>query len=430
MTDVAIPRGGVPQLTLARRFSSDERLAALVARGDAHAFTLLYERHRGALYRYCRSIVRNEEDAQDALQSAVMRALVAMQTSERDIAVRPWLFRIVHNEAVSLLRRRRDEDRPIDEREVSHGNVERAVEDRERLAMLVADLQALGERQRAALIMRELSGLSIEEIAAALSTSPGAAKQALFEARCALHELAEGRAMECETVRRTLSERDGRVLRGRKLRAHLRACAGCVQFRALIETRGADLRALVPLPTAAAIGIIGRAAEMGAGHVGEAAAVPGASLGVSTTVGFVAKALAGAAIVSTATGGAAHLVGVGERGRSPRPASDSWAPVQGLASAPATAITHDARRIGTVRVRWRSASPHDAVEPPAVAGRGAVAAPGVSVQASLPEALPSGTEATRSTPPPPASQDATPAPSGPETAGPSVGHRSAAAAPA
>jgi hypothetical protein len=49
--------------------------------------------------------------------------------------------------------------------------------------------------------MRELSGLSIEEIAAALSVSPGAAKQTLFEARSSLHELAEGRAMEC--VRRS-----------------------------------------------------------------------------------------------------------------------------------------------------------------------------------------------------------------------------------
>ena len=285
------------------RLASDERLAQLVARGNERAFALLYERHHVALYRYCRSIVRNEEDAQDALQSAVMRALAALRGSERDIAVRPWLFRIVHNEAISLLRRRPPSGDPIDERELAHVSVERTVEERERLATLVSDIQALGERQRAALLMRELSGLSIEEIAASLSTTPGAAKQALFEARTQLHELAEGRAMECETVRRTLSERDGRVLRGRKLRAHLRACAGCVQFRTLIDARGADLRALVPpLPAAGALAAIAHhAADIGAGHGSEA--VASASVGGTAAASIVAKAATGVAVMAAATAG-------------------------------------------------------------------------------------------------------------------------------
>src|SRR5829696_3143814 len=103
MTDVALPQRVVPALALTDRLSSDDRLAQLASRGDSRAFGVLYERHRQALYGYCWSIVRNEEDAHDALQSAVMRALAALQKSERDIAVRPWLFRIVHNEAISLL---------------------------------------------------------------------------------------------------------------------------------------------------------------------------------------------------------------------------------------------------------------------------------------------------------------------------------------
>src|SRR5215207_610079 len=105
MTDVALESRGLSELVLLERLSSDERLAQLVSRGNRRAFAALYERHRVPLHRYCRSIVRNDEDAQDALQSAFMRALVALQKSERDIAVRPWLFRIVHNEAISLLRR-------------------------------------------------------------------------------------------------------------------------------------------------------------------------------------------------------------------------------------------------------------------------------------------------------------------------------------
>jgi len=61
------------------------------------------------------------------------------------------------------------------------------------LGALLADLAALPERARGALVMRELGGLSHEEIAAALGMSAGAAKQAIFEARTALAEIAEGR---------------------------------------------------------------------------------------------------------------------------------------------------------------------------------------------------------------------------------------------
>src|ERR671928_306377 len=88
------------------RLLRDERLAALTSTGDARAFAVLFERHHQALYRYCRSILRHDEDAQDALQSAMTRAFAALQTERRELELRPWLFRIAHNEAVSILRRR------------------------------------------------------------------------------------------------------------------------------------------------------------------------------------------------------------------------------------------------------------------------------------------------------------------------------------
>src|ERR1041385_4660484 len=207
------------------RLSSDEHLARMASRGSTRAFAVLHERHHQSLFRYCRSIVGQPEDARDALQSTMLRAFAALRARERDLAVRPWLFRIAHNESISILRRRRPGESIVAEELPGDFDLECAAEVRERLTLLVADLQTLVERQRAALVMRELCGLSMEEIAGALSCSPGAAKQALFEARTALHEMSEGRAMGCEAIRRTISERDGRVLRGRRLRAHLRACA-------------------------------------------------------------------------------------------------------------------------------------------------------------------------------------------------------------
>jgi len=252
MGDLALPTRRPRRLVPGERLSSDEWLAKRVSMGSTRAFAVLYGRHHQALYRYCRSIIHDENDAQDALQSAMERALASLQARQRDVAVRPWLFRIVHNEAVSLLRRRRSDVSLVEDLEPADGGLEQAVARRERFAGLITDLGSLAERQRAALVMRELSGLSIGEIAAALSTSPGAAKQAIFEARSALQELEEGRAMECEAVRRAISDGDRRVLRGRKIRAHVRACGGCRDFEATIGKRTAELRALAPpLPATA-----------------------------------------------------------------------------------------------------------------------------------------------------------------------------------
>jgi len=168
MGELALPIRSPPELAFAGRRSSDEWLARLVSKGSERAFATLYRRHRQALYCYCRSIVRDEDDAQDALQSAMTRALVALRSEERDLAVRPWLLRIVHNEAVTVLRRRRPTATLVEDLEPADPAVEDMLAGRERLARLVADLQALPERQRSALLMRELSGLSIEEISGVL----------------------------------------------------------------------------------------------------------------------------------------------------------------------------------------------------------------------------------------------------------------------
>jgi len=289
---------------------SDARLARLASAGSARAFATLYERHHQALYRYCQSIVRNPEDAQDALQSALARAFAALRGRERDLAVRPWLFRIAHNEAVSILRRRRPDAPTVDELEPAGAfDVEGAVDQRERLAMLVADLQALPLRQRAALVMRELSGLSIDEIAGALSMSPGVAKQTLFEARSSLQVFAEGRAMDCEQVRLAMFG-DGRALRARKLRAHLRACSGCREFRAQIDARSADLQALAPaLPAAASAaalsGLLAHGA--GAGHAGGAAAAAGTAASSHAAQALLVKGVVAVALVGGATAGTVRL---------------------------------------------------------------------------------------------------------------------------
>src|SRR5437588_10613269 len=179
---------------------SDELLARHAARGSERAFAILFERYHQPLYRYCRSIVRNEADAQDALQSTFAAALSALKRGQRNAPLRPWLFRIAHNEAIGVIRRRaRDASQELDDaaQQPSASAAVQATE-RARWSTLVEDLGELPERARNALLLRELSGLSHQEIALALGTTVGGAKQAIFEARQALFEFAEGRAMSCE----------------------------------------------------------------------------------------------------------------------------------------------------------------------------------------------------------------------------------------
>src|ERR1044071_4895941 len=141
------------------RLRRESTLRSRAMHGDATAFAAVYERHHQALYRYCRSILRHEEDAQDALQSTMTRAFAALQDEQRDFEIKPWLFRIAHNEAISILRRRR-ETSELDDVPGNEGETEDRVSEREELRVLRRDLADLPDRQRSALILRELNGLS------------------------------------------------------------------------------------------------------------------------------------------------------------------------------------------------------------------------------------------------------------------------------
>jgi RNA polymerase sigma factor (sigma-70 family) len=224
----------------------DERLSRLAADGDPRAFGAIYERYLPLLTRYCRTIVRNDADAEDAAQNAMVSALRSLEAGTVPLRLRPWLYRIAQHEAISLVRRRRP-DEPLDEQALPAGvAAEEDVAVRERLGQLLADLRALTERQRQALVLRELCGLTCQEIAATMECSEAAVHQTVFEARSALAQFGEGRDLDCEGVRRSLSECDGMRLRTRRVRAHLRGCDGCREFEAALLARRRDLRLLFP----------------------------------------------------------------------------------------------------------------------------------------------------------------------------------------
>ena len=364
----------------ALRLLSDDRLARRAAEGDRGAFAVIFERHHQGLYRYCRAILRHDEDARDALQTTFTRAIAALDGETRSVAIKPWLYRIAHNETISLLRRRR----PCDalEAQPEAASAAPAPEDRvltsERMRQLLADLEQLPERQRWALLLRELNDLTYADIAAAITTTEQAARQSVYEARVMLMELKEGREMPCADVRRLISERDGRLLRPRKVRAHLKACEPCTEFRSAIGTRRADLGALAPpLPAAAAAAVLNALlGGGGGGGVGGGGLLAALSAGKGVVASAGSKGLATAAAVTIAggtlvtTGGQLPRLGRGERDAK-RPASlETRAQLRAPATAPAmSALTF---------VRLHDAP---AATPPAVEHRSAAATPTLAEQA-------------------------------------------------
>ncbi len=340
---------------------SDERLARLAAKGNRAAFAVIFERHHQALHRYCHSIVGNAHDASDALQSTMLKTLASLPGETRTIALKPWLYRIAHNESISLLRARRGDSDLDAAAHVGAPAADTIVESRERLRDLTEDLQELSVQQRGALLMRELGGLQFNDVGDALAVTATAAKQSVYEARCALQALEAGRAMDCDLIRRTLSDGDRRTLRTMKVRGHLRACAGCRDFEAALRHRPAHLAALAPpLPLAAAATMLQGLLGGGAGHGGGGGLLAGLGAGAKSGGAFslgAAKVATVAVIAGGAAGGAIYVSpdGPAQRSDSPPITRESASAGNGSIS-PATTRTRADDTSARMRSARRSAS--------------------------------------------------------------------------
>ena len=186
-----------------------------------------------------------------------------------EIALKPWLYRVAHNEAISLLRQRR----PGVELDPDRLTVPAADADAatiERLRQLVDDLGQLPDRQRGAFVMRELSGLSSRRSppASTARRRRPASSSTRPDSRCR-RWLRVARWSATESARRSPSA-TAACLRGRRLRAHLRDCERCANFRAGIVDRREDLAQLAPalaLPVALGLtkGLAGGGGAAGGG---------------------------------------------------------------------------------------------------------------------------------------------------------------------
>lgn len=171
----------------ALRLQPDGRLVSLVRDGYESAFEEIFRRYGASLRSYAASIVTAQR-ADDVTQEAFTKAYLALRGTDKEIQLRPWLYRIVRNTALTNIR---DEPKPgveLQEARAAGMSPEELAEQREEINGLLAGLRDLPEPQRAAIVMRELEGLSHEQIAASLGLSGGAVRQSIYRARRALRE--------------------------------------------------------------------------------------------------------------------------------------------------------------------------------------------------------------------------------------------------
>ena len=157
----------------------DERELALQAkRGDAHAYEELIRPHQEIAFRVAYVITRNAADAEDATQDALLKAWRALGRFRIGEPMRPWLLRIVANEARNRRRSAGRRERlalRAPSGEAAPSPEEAAVSADER-ARLLAALDDLPEHAREVLACRYLLDLSEEETAAALDLARGTVK--------------------------------------------------------------------------------------------------------------------------------------------------------------------------------------------------------------------------------------------------------------
>jgi RNA polymerase sigma factor (sigma-70 family) len=318
---------GIHGRTPLLRLQSDERLIALIRRGNHHAFEALMSRYQARLLAFCRHMLGSREDAEDVLQEVFAAAFNAIQADDRPLNVRPWLYRIARNRSLNHLRRVQPIGVDSMDIHLSEGGITTAdkVHKREEFRLLLGDVQTLPETQRTALLLREIDALSYEQIAEAMDNTVPSVKSLLVRARVALAEAAEARQLSCDEVRLELGEAaEGLKRLSPPVRRHVKQCDRCAAFKRQLKTTNKALAAVFPvgplllLKKLLVTHVGGSASASGGAGAAGTAAGTGAVAGTAGTaamggaVGSILSAGAGAVASKTAAGlAAAAIVGVG-----------------------------------------------------------------------------------------------------------------------
>jgi RNA polymerase sigma-70 factor, ECF subfamily len=161
------------------RAVEDADLISRVRRGDVEAFNLLISRWEKRVFNYLLRITGRPEDAMDLSQEAFLKAYQNIRKLDDPARFGPWLYRIAHNEAHSLFRRRRPEtgleDAPSERNPAPGFPVDLSL-------AVTAALDRLNPDQREAVVLKVYEGFKFEEMAEVLGCPVSTVKSRLYTA--------------------------------------------------------------------------------------------------------------------------------------------------------------------------------------------------------------------------------------------------------
>jgi RNA polymerase sigma-70 factor, ECF subfamily len=179
----------------------ESSLVAQAKAGDQAAFSELVTHYERKIYRLAKNITRNDEDAEDVLQDAFLKAYTHLDSFKGDSKFYTWIVRIAVNEALMRLRKRKtDRTVPLDEpvelgeetvaREIAvwEDNPEQRYSKEEWRHILDEAVADLKPDFRTVFVLRDIEEVSTEETAETLGISVPAVKSRLLRARLALRE--------------------------------------------------------------------------------------------------------------------------------------------------------------------------------------------------------------------------------------------------
>ena len=182
-----------------REAEEDRGLIAKAQQGDRAAFRKLVERHQRRAFAIALSLVRDENDARELVQDAFLRVHKGLATFQGGSSFFTWLYRIITNLSIDLIRKPGRQLADIDEQRFESDEGQEAefpllskvdgsdpvdvVRRQEIAGRLQTALDALPPYHRGVIVMREIEGLSYEEMASAMGVSKGTIMSRLFHAR-------------------------------------------------------------------------------------------------------------------------------------------------------------------------------------------------------------------------------------------------------
>lgn len=174
----------------------EEHLIARAQAGESVAFELLVEMHRPAILAHASRILRDCEDAQDAVQDTFLKACRAIGNFKSGRPMLPWLMRICSNCSVDIIRSRRNRSENIETYE--HALFDERIDVANDLETSVASdslkaaIARLPKRYREIILMRHYRHMDVNEIAEVLGKPEGTIKSWLFRARALLRKDLDG----------------------------------------------------------------------------------------------------------------------------------------------------------------------------------------------------------------------------------------------